>query len=115
MEKRELYCVLTDSEWCERARALADAHGEIDALERSLKETTSDIKARIVAMEARTALLSRVLQTRNELRFVDVEKRIDVARGEVSYVRLDTLEVLERRAVTDAEIQTQLVLGGDHE
>lgn len=112
-ESRFLAVILTDEELQSRGQQLADAVQKRDELEAEQKAEREEMKERMVSAEASIGHLAKIVNERKEVRPVDVECRLNVDRHEVTTVRLDSAEVIERReAVPTDAMRLQATLPG---
>lgn len=89
---------------------LADIELQLSDLKAGLDETKKEAKERAEELEARRAMLAKVVRERSELRPVQVETIADFTRNMAQLVRLDTGEVWATRALAPAERQEVLQL-----
>lgn len=104
----ELSCKLNDVEWENRARELADAHRETEAMKERKKSVMAELNADLKIAEGKETKLANVVATRTERRDVTVEVRYDYELGKVTKTRTDTKEVISERDMTDDERQSKL-------
>jgi cell pole-organizing protein PopZ len=107
---KTLACKLTEDDFDERAKALAEVCQEIVAEESRGADVKAQLKARITQLEARRNELSIVVARREEMRQVGVETLADFDRGQAIEVRTDTLKILSQRPLTEGERQAHLPL-----
>lgn len=107
--KRVLVCKMYPEELAKRAVALADAITDHDAYEAEKKSVAADMASVLAAKWEEVKRLSRVVHAGGEEREVDCEIFRNDREGSMETVRLDTGEVIDRRA-QDVE-ERQLPLG----
>lgn len=101
-----LPCKLTDEEFRDRASQLAATLEDLNAEESRQEMLKREMKSAVAQLEARRDQLALTVSRCSELRQVEVEDR---AVGElVERTRLDTMEVIHTRALTDDERQLPL-------
>lgn len=105
---RELKVQLSPPEVAERADRAAKLLEDRDRAEAELKAHATSVKSRIATMEAEMRELSAEVRTKYTYRDVQVERRYIYTTGVVLEVRLDTLEVLSERPMTERERQQPL-------
>lgn len=105
---RLLRCKLTRDELLKYGGELAQARQDIvteEALQASMK---SELKARTIALEAKSLELSTKIARGEELRDVKVEPRLDFKAGTYYEIRPDTGEKISQRPITHDERQENL-------
>jgi hypothetical protein len=112
--QEHLACPLTDEEFADRAKALAETCQEIQAEESRAADIKAQLKARLTGLEARRNELSIVVGRREENRDVPVEMRADLDTGQALKVRTDTMKILSSRPLTDNERQQHLPLADEN-
>lgn len=108
----ELACELTPDEQDDRSQQLAGVLETMQETAARHEDTKATMKSEIKALEAKRDKLGMVVRRRKENREVAVEVLADDARGEASYVRMDTGEVYHTRPMHQSERQTELLPGG---
>jgi hypothetical protein len=94
---------LTDDEWRDRATSAALLGGELEHLERELREHTKAARAEIALVRDEQRKAARAVRRNAEPRPVAVLLLADLQTDEAVAVRADTREVVERRPLSDAE------------
>ena len=103
-----LPCKLTDQELLDYGAELGSTIQDISAEEARQTSMKTELKARMTALEAKSAELSTKITRQEELRDVKVEPRLDFKAGIYREVRTDTGEVIRERPITDDERQEEL-------
>ncbi|HXU04975.1 MAG TPA: hypothetical protein VN903_28640 [Polyangia bacterium] len=106
----ELPCLLTDSEFRDRAKQLANVEADMGALDARHESMKQQIKQETAALESRRAELSGIVDRGSEFRMVAIEIRHNFATGRVLTTRLDTGEIYNDRPMTADERQRSLPL-----
>ena len=96
---------LTDEEVLEKARSLAHLQQELEAVEQEKKAEAQKFKDRIENIEGTIASRAKEIRDGVEFRNVECELRFDWDTNTARTVRLDTMEVINERAITAAERQ----------
>jgi cell shape-determining protein MreC len=110
-EERNLRCDLTQEEFNEKAKQLAEKVNDLEQLEKDKKRVTADFGAKIQTAQGTIAVLSNVIQTRYEFRNVVVEIHYnDPKNGKKRAVRTDTGQTLGVEDMTPSELQEELDL-----
>lgn len=109
-ETRSLPCTLSDVELREKGDQLAQAFNDVEVAESQEKAMKSQFKAKKEELQARLSRLSSLIQSKTEMRDVEVVKQTDFKKDEnhVTETRLDTSKVLTTRDLTDEERQRHL-------
>jgi hypothetical protein len=94
---------LSADEWTERATMAAALGGEIIELEAELKRHTKQVRDELRDLGAERKRAELAVRNYAEPRPVGVRVLADLARGEAVCVRVDTGQIIERRALTDLE------------
>lgn len=108
--RRQLPVALSPEERLELLNKAGRLQNELLEIENDLREYKARANARL---QEKTEEFLRCLdeaRTWTRVREVDCEERRDYALGEVFVVRLDTMEVVERRPLKRSEKQTSLPL-----
>lgn len=108
--KAMLKCVLTEEEKRLLADNLADKQAELENLENEKKAVSKDYSSRIELTQATISTASNTYRQGWEVREVECSEIMDHERGEVRWVRLDTMEIYKRRKMTQDELQYALPL-----
>lgn len=108
--RNELECNLTDKEVATYSGELARLTQEQSELEDRKKEVSANYKARIDACISQMRVIARKVSTRKEMRDVDVRWNFDFMANCKVLERLDTLEIIDTRALTENERQMCLDL-----
>lgn len=108
--KRELECVLTDSELKEYSKILAVAVREKTKLEADLKTYQTQKKAEIESRNGIIALMSEKVSSGKEYREVKCSVVYDWDRKEKFYIRQDTGEEIRSDIITERELQEEAEL-----
>ncbi len=112
-EKRELMCVLTESEWKERAKDHARFSQRKEQLQDQNKQQAAEMKERISGCSAQIKKLRRAVLKGAEPREVECEWRADFHSRQRHLTRLDTNEVIQSVTMTLDELQGSLSLTPD--
>jgi hypothetical protein len=112
---RDLSCALTREEVEERAQEAAALLERRDQKEADLKEQQKRWKNEISQLDVEHRIVSSEVRSKSTVRPVECERVFDYDSGKVREVRLDTLETLHTRNMTDSERQRDLDLGDDFE
>jgi hypothetical protein len=106
--ERDLPCVLTNDEIIEKSKALAKAHEDCEALEKRLKDVSSDIKGKIATEEASIGILSRAISNGYEYRMVECVWEFDYKKEKKRLIRTDTGELVKEETIPFSERQEKL-------
>lgn len=109
MKTERLSCKLTDTEMKERGILLADLRKQIREVEAAKKTAAENFKSQITDLVKRADDVTHEINTKSELRDVEVteEKRFDLKQAHT--IRLDTGETVRTRALTPQELQRPLL------
>lgn len=108
--KRKLRVALTNDELLEAGDILATKQQELNELNDELKGIKDTYKAKTSAIEAEQVRVGNLLRQKYEMRDVEVEITCDYDAGIITIVRLDSGDVVESRAMNDAEKQREMEL-----
>ncbi len=100
----------TESEYAVKGKELAAMDTEIGLLDKEMKDVIKDWKERIGAVESRRSALSANINSKGQEKDVLCSKRINEVTGKATIFNVDSLEVVEERQLTTAELQTELLL-----
>jgi DUF4097 and DUF4098 domain-containing protein YvlB len=103
-EKRSLKVDLTHDEIFAAGQKAADAQNTVTELNSQLKSVTSSIKGQKDIAEAELSRHATLVRQKYDFRQVPCRTTKNYTKGTVVTVRLDTMEELERRNMTDAEL-----------
>lgn len=106
---RDLRCELTDSEVAAVAEELALQVGEREKTETAKASAAAAFGATLKAQAQEIGLLGRKVRDKAEQRAIECQRIADYKQGVMETVRLDTGEVISRRALTVEERQGQLL------
>ena len=106
--KRQLPCALTDTDRVRLGNELAEALGTEEELAAELAAFKTEHKSRLLPVQAKVARLSNCLRDGTEQREVECLVVRDLKAGSVKIIRTDTEELVDERAMTDAERQVDL-------
>lgn len=106
--KRRLPVELNPDEHRRRSFELTEVINEIKDLEKAKASFNTDIKNKIGGATARQEELVEIVASGKEDRDVDVEVVRDFKHKAVRYIRLDTGELIEERAMSNDELQMEL-------
>lgn len=101
---RRLPVALTSKELDDRRDQLASCEEQEEKLEAQKKEVTSDLRDQLKDVRAQRKRVAKQIRTRSEERDVEIAEHLDDVRFTVSWIRQDTLEVVEERAMTEDEV-----------
>lgn len=105
-----LKCVLTDDELQQKGAQLADAIDEVTRLNDEFTGVKQQFKAKIDGATAKSTGLASTIRSKAEYRAVKCERVFDFKGGVVVERRLDTLEITNRRNMTNDDRQQHLPL-----
>lgn len=105
VETLELPVKLTDPEVLQRADEAAKVTREMYEAEQKRKDTARDQKKVVDDMQLKLKKLARIVETKTEMRPVEVTWERDDARLMMLCIRTDTGEVARTRAMTDKELE----------
>lgn len=111
--KKKLPCELSDEEFRERAKELADVDEEIAHLEGEKKTAMEGFKNTIGGRVSRKLELRGIVQNNEEEREVECKWTKDYKGQELKLTRLDTVEQIDSRTMTQLELQGELDLDGN--
>lgn len=100
-----LQCVLSDKELIDRSRELAKANEDLSDVEAKKKDVMADFTAQQKKHEANIGMLSRVVSTGKEYRYIKCEWEINWTRGFKKLIRLDTQDVVKQLEIDQKERQ----------
>lgn len=106
--KKDLPCKLHEQEVADHAQRLAGIEEDLAAHKEAAKSVKADLAAKEAALVAERTSLARKVRTKEEVRPVTVNIYADFDLGKAVFERNDTGDVLEARALTDAERQTAM-------
>lgn len=109
----DLSCELTQVEWDNRARELAEANKEVARKEANKKSVTKELGHDVDLAKAKQNKLADVVSTRFEQREITVEVTSDFEAGFVIRRRTDTNVEIGRREMTTLERQGSLLDAND--
>lgn len=109
-EERKLPVTLTAKEQEQRGRDLAELTRNLRELTEEKKDAAREYGERIKNLNVKLEALESAVLTGVENRMVAVEKIIDHYLGQVTVKRIDTGAVIEQRAPTKEELQTEIDL-----
>lgn len=112
---RELKCPLTPDQWSRYAEEMARLEGQIGEIEERKKLHAAQCKAELDSVQDQIRVLARKLRERYEYRDVECREIRDDRTGRMTVVRLDTGDLIEERALTLKERQTELPLAEDQD
>ena len=113
--KMHLECKLTQSEYLDRCKKMADAMNMLDREEDKLATSTSLIKASIKQYEGEVRKLRAVVQSASEMRDVDCKIEYCWDRKEKETIRLDTGEIVRVDTIDEHDLQEHSsVLAGEN-
>lgn len=104
-ESRSLRCDLTNIERLEKGRALAEADAECARIEEEKGRVAAQYAAQIKTATARRHELAGAIRQGYEFRDVPCQVQHVYSDREVSVIRLDTGEVIERRGMNPTELR----------
>jgi len=96
---------LTYDEVHERSEELARTHQEIVKLQSERLEALRSFRDRLGKLGSRLADLAETVRSKQESRPVDCADEYDLQRRTVSTLRLDTMEVVRTRVMTDDDLE----------
>ena len=106
---KNLKCVLTPDELRVLGQELARANQTRDEIEERKKGIDAQLKADIEEQSARSLSLARKINNGYDYRDVPCVQRSSLETNTVTTIRLDTLVVIDTRAMTQEERQTSLL------
>jgi len=101
---RSLPCALNDCELADRRDKVVNLLSQIDALEEQKREVSSGLATEIKTAKATLKGTAKEIRERSTMRDVECKEHKDDVRFCVDWIRQDTLEVVESRAMTEDEI-----------
>ena len=104
-ESRSLRCDLTNIERLEKGRALAEADAECARIEEEKAQVATQYAARLKTATSRRHELAGAIRQGYEFREVPCQVQHVYTDREVSVIRLDTGEVIERRGMDPTELR----------
>jgi hypothetical protein len=104
----DLLVRLSNDEQLDRGKRLAAAMGEEADIVARHEHQKRQMKAELAESASKIAALRTIVATGQELRTVDVEDRADHVRGRWFRVRLDNLETVGERKLTEEESQVPM-------
>lgn len=104
-----LKCMLTDEQVKQSAEEMARAYDDLKAMEEEEKSVKEQFKSRRSEIETRIGFNQRRVRDKYEHRQVECERKTDYKMDEVTTLRIDTNEIIERRPLTPEEKQTSFV------
>ena len=107
---RELECKLTQKEWRERARRLAQSPVERAGLETEAKRVASEYKTKIGKLEEEERRLASAVREGVEYRDVACHEEKRLEQNAMVLLRDDTGEVVEERPMDYSDRQAELDL-----
>ncbi len=113
MKTERLSCKLTDTEIRERGEQLADLRKQIAEVEATKKNTAENFKSQIITLVTRADDVTEEINTKSEVRDVEVTEEKDYDKKQAYTIRLDTGESVRTRALTPQELQRPLLLDFD--
>jgi hypothetical protein len=105
---RNLKCILTEDETRIYGMDLARSNASKDESEERKKEVDAQLKAEIESHSTRALNLARKINNGYEYRDVECLTEFDFTKNSATITRVDTGEVVEKRAMTDDERQAGL-------
>ncbi len=110
VETQHLECILTDTEKLIYSKELSEKISNKSRTEDNLKSFSSQAKAEIAGFDARINLLAEKLNTGKEYRPIQVEVMWNYTKGEKTWVRLDTKQIIKTDIIPTDELQQELEL-----
>ncbi|HOO39907.1 MAG TPA: hypothetical protein PK653_00560 [Syntrophales bacterium] len=107
--KRMLPVTLTKQEVHDKGKQLSRKLSEMRALENHRKEVLAQFNSQAKAIEAEIELLSRAVETGEEMRDVPVMVEYNWAIGQKVITREDDGSVVATETITDADRQTSML------
>lgn len=104
-----LQCILTDRELILRSKELAKCNEDLADVEAKKKDVMASFTAQQKKHEADIGVLSRVVSTSKEYRYVKCEWFYDYNSGIKTLTRLDTLEIIKQEEISQKERQVAVV------
>lgn len=99
---------LTRDELLEKGRLLSERHQELGAIEAEKKQVVLGYGEQIKDIKGEITSLAKCICTKQESREVECEECFNYSEKTVTVRRLDTMEDISRRAMTQEEQQTKL-------
>ena len=100
----KLKCALTDAELLALGDQMSDANAELNDLQKEMEDFKAQHKAKVSEQEAIVSKCSALIRAKHEHRDVAVEEAKDYMTEWVTVTRLDTLEVIAAREMTESEL-----------
>ena len=104
--KKELLCNLTADDIKEKSKELTGEMIDVEDLKRRRKDLGDHIKEK----ESQILTMRNTIHFQREVRSVDCTENINYNTREVTTIRMDTLEIVNRRGMTKNELQLELPL-----
>jgi len=108
---RELSCVLTDAEKITAGEKLVDLLREITAKELEVKRIAKRYAVEISDLQVKADYQADLVETGTEMRETAIQTIKDYKAGDVTVVRMDTKQEIEKRKMTPEESQKEIPLG----
>lgn len=108
-EERTLECILTDAEKLKYSKELGEKISHCNQLEASKKSYVTQINGEILTDEARIAILAEKVYSGREYRNVECDIIYDFERGERTWVRRDTGEIVKQDIIPEELMQEELI------
>lgn len=105
MKTERLSCKLTDTEIRERGEKLADLRKQIAEIEAAKKSAAENFKSTIISLVNDADDLTDEINTKSELRDVEITEEKNYEKKQAYTIRLDTGETFRTRALTPQEMQ----------
>lgn len=109
-ETRLLPVEISDDEWKIRVDQLVSISGQIRKLEDEKKRSAAEIKTQIDSCKAQEEDIREVVRTHKAKRSVKCTWQANYVNKEMLLYRDDTVDIVERRPMTDSELQMELNL-----
>lgn len=105
MKTERLSCRLTDTEMRERGEKLADLRKQIAEVEAAKKNAAENFKSQIITLVAVADDITDEINTKSEVREVEITEEKNYDKKQAYTIRLDTHETVRTRALTPQELQ----------
>lgn len=105
MKTERLRCKLTDTEIRERGEQLAKQRKEIAEVEAAKKSAAENFKSQLIALIMAADDVTEEINTKSEVRDVEVTEEKNFTTKQAYTIRLDTGETVRTRPLTAQEMQ----------
>ncbi len=100
----------TEAEYAAKGKEGAAMDAEIDLMKAEMKTVVKDWNEKIAGVESRRKAISIAINSKGQEKDIICSKRINDVTGVATIFNAETLEIVEERQLTNAELQTDLLL-----